>query len=71
MVTLAQIHEKSVIKDIVVADISSRFGMLFSRSWVAKLGGTLQMHMIYASIPLFGQPKRLYREVHMDYMVNN
>jgi len=32
---------KNVLMDVVVADIPPRFGMLHSRSWVAKLKGTL------------------------------
>ena len=44
-VNLSQIPAKNVLMDVVVADISPRFGMLLSRSWAAKLGGTLQMDM--------------------------
>lgn len=70
-VTLAQIPAKSVLRDIVVVDILARFGMLLSRSWATRLRGTLQMVMSYASIPLFGEMKRLYREVQIAYMVSN
>jgi len=38
--TLTQIPSKSVIMDMVVADIPAKFGMLLSRSWAAKLKGT-------------------------------
>ena len=41
VVTLAQILVKSVVLDIVVANIPPKFGMLLSRSCCAKLGGTL------------------------------
>ena len=41
VVTLAQIPMKSVVLDIVVTDIPPKFGMLFSRSFYCKLGGTL------------------------------
>lgn len=71
VVTLAQIPAKSVLMDIVVADIPARFGMLFSRAWATILGVTLQMDMSYASIPLFGEVKRLCREVKIDYMVSS
>ena len=57
--------------DIVVADIPPKFGMLLSRSWGAKLQGSLQMDMSYATIPIFNQNRRLYRESHMKYMVSN
>ena len=45
--------------------------MLLSRSWGAKSQGTLQMDMTYAIIPIFSQPRRLYRETHMKYMVSS
>ena len=62
VVSLAQIPSKSLVMDVVVADIPPKFGMLLSRSWVAKLKGTLQMDMSYATIPVFGEQRRLYRE---------
>ena len=57
--------------DIVVADIPPKYGMLLSRSWGAKLQGSLQMDMSNATIPVFNQNRRLYRESHMRYMVSN
>ena len=57
--------------DIVVADIPPKHGMLLSRSWGAKLQGSLQLDMYYATISLFGQPKRLYRETLMKYVVSS
>jgi hypothetical protein len=45
--------------------------MLLSRSWAVKLKGTLQMDMSYATIPIFGHDRRLYREVILKYMVSN
>jgi hypothetical protein len=68
-VNLVQIPAKSVVMDIVVADIPPKYGMLLSRSWGAKLQGTLQMDMTYATIPVFGQNRRLYREKLMKFMV--
>jgi len=41
VVTLDQILAKSVLMDVVVADVPPRFGMLLSRSWGEKLKGTL------------------------------
>lgn len=70
-VTLSQILVKSLVMDIVVADIPPKYGMLLSRSWGAKLQGTLQMDMTYAKIPVFGQPRRLYRENLTKYMVSS
>jgi len=56
--------------DVVVADIPAKFGMLLSRLWVAKLKGTLQMDMSYATIPVFREMIRLYRETRLAYMVS-
>ena len=57
--------------DIVVVDIPPKYGMLLSCSWGAKLEGTLQMDMTYATILVFSQARILYRETHMKYMVNS
>jgi hypothetical protein len=40
-ITLVQIPSKSMVMDVVVADIPPKYGMLLSRSWGAKLKGTL------------------------------
>ena len=72
VVSLTQLLMKSVVMDIVVADIPSRFIMLLSRSWSKKLGGTLQMDMSYAIIPVFGgEFRRLYRETQMAYIISD
>jgi len=70
-VTLTQIQEKNVVVDIVVANIPPKYGMLLSRYWGETLQGTLQMDMTYATIPIFRQQRRLYRENLMKYMVRN
>ena len=57
--------------DIVVAEIPPKYGMLLSRSWGAKLQGAFQMDMTYATILVFSQPRRLYRETHMKYMLSS
>ena len=59
-----------MVMDVVVADIHPKFGMLLSISWDAKLKGTLQMDMSYATISVFGQGRRFYREVLLMYMVS-
>ena len=57
--------------EIVLADIPPKYGTLLSRSWGAKLQGSLQMDMSYATILVFNQTRRLYKESHMKYMVSN
>jgi hypothetical protein len=54
VVTLSQLPMKSVVLDVIVADIPPKFGMLLSRSWAKKVGGTLQMDLSYATILVFG-----------------
>ena len=70
-VSLVQYANKTILMDVVVADIPPKYGMLLSRSWGAKLQGSLQLNMSYATISVFGQPKRLYRESLMKYMVTS
>jgi hypothetical protein len=60
VVSLHQIPNKSLFMDVVMANVPPRFGMLLSRSWAAKLKGTLQMDLSYAMIPIFGEQRRLY-----------
>jgi ribonuclease HI len=71
-VSLFQLPMKSMIMDIVVADVPPKFGMLLSRSWIKRLGGTLQMDLTYATIPVFGgEHRRLYREAQLAYIVSD
>ena len=67
-VNLAQIPVKCLVMDIVVANVPPKYGMLLSRSWGAKLQGTMQMDMTYATIPVFNQTRIFYRESHTQYM---
>ena len=71
VVSLSQIPVNKMVMDVVVVDIPPKFGMLLSRSWAAKLKGTLQMDMSSTTILIFGQDRRLYREVFLKYMVGN
>ena len=72
VVNLAHLPMKSVIMDVVVADISPKFGMLLSRSWEKIFGGNLQMDLPYVTIPVFGgEHRRLYREVQLAYLVSD
>ena len=57
--------------DVVVADVPPKFIMLLSRSWAAKLKVTFQMDLSYATIPIFSEQRRLYRENCLAYMINN
>jgi hypothetical protein len=54
VVTLAHIPVKNVLMDVVVVDIPPKYGLLLSISWGAKLEGSLQLDMTYATIPVFG-----------------
>jgi hypothetical protein len=58
--------------DIMVVDVPPKFGMIFSRSWIKRLGGTLQMDLTYATIPMFGgEYRRLYREAQLAYIISD
>ena len=70
-VNLAQILAKVLVMDIVVAEIPPKYGIILSRYWGAKIQGNLQLDMSYATIPIFNQNRRLYRESHMKYMVSS
>jgi len=62
-ITLPQLPMRSMMMDIVVADLPPKFGMLLSRGWFKRLGGTLQNDLSYATVPVFGRENgRLYRE---------
>ena len=54
-----------------MVDVPAKFGMLLSRSWLAKLKGTMQMDFSYATIPVFGVQRRLYRESRLKYMIRS
>ena len=72
VVSLTQLPMKSLVMDIIVANIPFRFGMLLSKSWSKKFGGTLQMEISYATIPMFeGEFKRLYRETQFAYIISD
>ena len=60
-----------MVMDVVVDDIPPKFGMLLSRSSVAKLKRALQMDMSYSTIPNFGVQRRLFRKKMLEYMVTN
>ena len=71
VVNLTQLPMKSVILDGVVADITPKFGMLLSRSWAKKVGGTLQMDLSYATIPIFGGENLLFLEEKIGVWIGN
>jgi len=71
VVTLAQLHVKSIMMDVVVDVVPSNYKMLLSRTWAQKLGGTMKMDMTYTTVPVFGgELRRLYRETKFSYVFN-
>jgi hypothetical protein len=72
VVTLFQLPMKSMVMGIVVVDVPPKFGMLLSRSWINLLGGTLQMDLTYATVPVFRwEHRRLYREDQLAYIISD
>ena len=56
---------------MVVADVPPRYGMLLSRTYSKRIGGTIQMDMKYETIPLFvGETRRLHREERYAYVLS-
>jgi hypothetical protein len=63
---------KSVVMDIIVAKIPHKFGILLSRTWSKKVGGSLQMDLTYSTIHFFrGEHRRLYREFILAYIISD
>jgi hypothetical protein len=72
VVSLFQLPMKSVVMDIMVVDVPPKFGMLFSRYWVKRLGGDFHMDISYATIHVFwGEHRRLYREAQLSYIISD
>ena len=71
VVSLDQFPARNILMDVVVADIPPQFGMLLSRSWGAKIKGTLQLDFSYATIPVFGKLRKFYWENKMKYMITS
>ena len=53
VVTLFEIPAKSIVMDVVVADVPPKYGMFLFRSWDKNLGGILYMDMKYANVLVF------------------
>ena len=71
VVSLNKLPSKTVVMDVVVANIPPKFGILLSRSWNSKLKGILQMDMSYATNPICNENKRLYSEKRLPYIVSS
>ena len=63
-ITLTQLPMKSMMMDIVVANVPPKFGMLLSRGWIKRLGGTLQNDLSYATVPVLEERVGDYTEKH-------
>jgi hypothetical protein len=72
VVTLAHLSVNSIMMDVVVDDVLANYGMFLSRTWERNLGGTINMDINYAIIPVFrGENRRLYRETKFSYVVSD
>jgi hypothetical protein len=72
VINLAQLPMRSMVMDVVVVDIPTKFGLLLSRSWSKRIGDTLQMDLSYATVSVFGgEIKRLYRENQLAYIISD
>jgi len=59
---LAAYPEKIYKMNITVVDIKPQYGMLLSRRWAALIGGSMQLDLSYAMIPMNGRDVKLIRE---------
>ena len=57
---LAAYPEIEVNMNVLVLDILDTWGMLLSREWAAKLGGSIQMYLSYATICNIPNPDIFY-----------
>ena len=58
--------------DIEVEDVPPKFGMLLSRGWIKRLGGTLHNDLYYATVLVFGgENRRFYREAQLAYIISD
>jgi ribonuclease HI len=72
VLSLFQFPMKSVVMDIVVANVPPKFGMLLFRSWIKILGENLQMDLSYATILVFGVENiRIYKEAQIAYIISD
>ena len=69
VVSLTKLPSKTMVMDVVVADIPPKFGLLLSRSWTSKLKGSSKMDMSYATIPVLNENKRRYSEKTSPYVI--
>jgi len=70
--TLGKLPIKIITMDLVVVDVPKHYGMMFSRTWAWKMGGTMQMDMTYATVPVFGgELRRMYWEMKFYYVVSD
>ena len=66
VVSLTKLPSKTVVVDVVVADIPPKFGVWLSIYWNSKLKGSLQMDMYYATSVVLNENKRLYSEKNIN-----
>jgi ribonuclease HI len=72
VINLAQLPMRSMVMDVAVVNIPPKFDLLLSRSGRKRLGGTMQMDLLYATVLVFGgEIKRLYRENQLTHIIND
>ena len=49
---LAAYPDVEITMNVLVIDIPDVWGMLLSREWAAKLGGSIQLDLTYATVPI-------------------
>jgi len=71
-VRFVQHPNMSLLMDVVVVDVLDAWGMLLSREWGAKLGGTLQLDLSSVTIPTARSTHlTLYKEPEKEHHVED
>jgi hypothetical protein len=64
--------KRTLVMDVLVIDCLTQWGMLLSRQWSVDVGGSMQMDLSYANIPISQVEKvRIFREPKMLHYVED
>ncbi len=54
VISLSYFPMRSMVMEIVVVDVPTKFVLILSKAWIKNLGRTLQMDISYSTVPMFG-----------------
>lgn len=68
---LATYSNKLFLMDTIIMDCLVKGDMLLSKKWATPMGGSIQMDLAYANIPLHMEEIKLHRENKMHIIENH